>query len=69
MKAKSILSSKTVWINAISGSAAICVIIANSDLVREHPKVISAFWLASAILGIILRLITNQPLAINPGKQ
>lgn len=63
---KWILTSKLFWLGVTNSLGASLVLIANSDLTKDHPKVIAGCWLAASILTAVLRVFTNQAVTIFP---
>lgn len=71
---KSIFESKTFIVNAIIGILAILAII-NPELllvfgldVEAQTRVLTALGALTAVLNVILRMITSEPVTIKPNK-
>ena len=64
--AKHPLRSKTCWLNGLTFLAAAVALLAGSDLVAEHPRIVSALVLAGALLNLGLRFVTDQAIDLHP---
>ena len=62
MEKKSILKSKTVWINALILAAGIAGFIGGHEVITEYPQVVAIFGAVQGAVNIALRLITTQPI-------
>lgn len=61
---KSIFKSKTVWANLIGGAVALITALSNSDLVAQNPEVAAYFTTGMAVLNLLLRLVTKEPVKV-----
>lgn len=67
---KSIFASKTLWLNAIMGILAIAAIIDPAFLssfgvgAENQVKVLEVIGAVTAVLNIVLRMVTNQPVTL-----
>lgn len=59
MQPKSLLASKTFWVNVIIAALGISAEISQIFPISQHPKV----WITvTTVLNIALRLVTGQPI-------
>lgn len=74
MKTKSIFQSKTFWLNLIVGVLAIIALIDPTILIAfgipeaSQMQVMQVVGVIVAVLNLILRMITGQPIALNANK-
>lgn len=61
---KSIFKSKTVWANLIGGAIALVTALSNSDLVVQNPELAAYFTTGMAVLNLVLRLVTKEPVKV-----
>lgn len=61
---KSIFTSRTFWINAISFVALLLTALLDTDLVKQHPDVILYIGMVLNAINIWLRKNTSQPVTI-----
>lgn len=60
MGSKSVVKSKTVWINVLGGIAAVAGTVGGVIPANKAPYVMAA----GAIANVILRLLTSQPVSV-----
>lgn len=61
---KSIFQSKTIWVNMFAGLSTIITMVINSDIILQHPEFAAYGTTALAVINLILRLITKEPVSI-----
>ena len=61
---KSIFKSKTVWANLIGGAVALVTALSNSELVANNPEWAAYFTTGMAVLNLLLRLVTKDPVKV-----
>lgn len=59
---KSILKSKTVWVNMLLLAAGVVGFVAGHDVIAEYPQVVAILAAVQGGLNIVLRLVTTQPI-------
>lgn len=59
---KSILASRTFWVNAATTAVAVLTVVAGQQWVAEYPKITAAIVGAIGVLNIVLRYITVSPI-------
>lgn len=59
---KSLLTSKTFWINFVQGAAALVALVQGSDLIAQYPEAVAILGLVAGGLNIVVRLITSEPI-------
>lgn len=59
--AKSVLKSKTVWLNILILAAGIVGFVAGHEVIADYPQVVAILAAVQGGLNIILRLFTTQP--------
>ena len=64
MNGKSVLKSKTMWVNVFSAITAIIATLGGSDIIQQNPQVAGYAATALAIANVILRLMTKVPVSI-----
>lgn len=52
--------SKTIWANIIGIVIAILAVFTQSELLKDKPEIIAYILLASNVLNVILRALTDQ---------
>lgn len=62
VKAKSIFSSRTAWLGAVTTAIAIVTALQSQPWVAEYPRIASACVAAIGGLTIVLRYLTSQPI-------
>lgn len=62
MESKSILSSRTFWVNAITVAVATAGFVAGHEVMAAHPQIIAGIAVVQGALNIVLRLLTTQPI-------
>ena len=62
--AKSILLSRTFWLNALTGIAALLAALSGSDVIP--PAFAPYLVTALAVVNIALRVVTTQPVTLAP---
>ena len=63
---KSILTSKTLWINTLTFLVGLATLLLDIPVVAENPKVFAAVTIVVIpLLNNILRLVTNKPVGLN----
>jgi hypothetical protein len=60
---KSILKSKTFWVNMIVLAAGVAGFVAGQDVIADYPAVVAIFGAVQGGLNIVLRLVTSQPIS------
>jgi hypothetical protein len=61
---KSIFKSKTIWANLIGGGVALLTALTNSDLVADNPEYAAYAATAMAVLNLVLRMVTKEPVKV-----
>lgn len=61
---KSIFKSKTIWTNLVAGAVAVVTHLADSDLVADNPELAMYFGTGLAVLNLLLRLVTKEPVSV-----
>ena len=59
--AKSVLASKTIWVNVLATVIAGLVAIQDLQWVQDNPTAAVAFALVLSVANVVLRLVTSQP--------
>ena len=59
---KGLLKSKTFWANAITGIVSVATFFMNSELIASNPEIVAGLGAAVALLNIVLRLVTKEPI-------
>lgn len=59
---KSLLTSKTFWINALTTGVAVLTAVGGQAWVAEHPAATAMIGAGLALLNIGLRYVTTQPI-------
>ena len=65
---KSIFKSKTIWVNVIAGAGTLITMLMNSDIVAQNPEWVAYGTTALAVINLVLRMVTKEPVAVLPGK-
>lgn len=60
---KSIWTSKTFWVNAVTFLVALVTLVAGQDWVANYPQVVAILGMVSGVLNVILRSITSVPVS------
>jgi hypothetical protein len=61
---KTLVASKTFWVNAITGIAGIVTAIGGSDMIQENPKLAGVAAMIISIVNVLLRLVTKDPVKV-----
>lgn len=56
------LTSKTIWVNAITAGIAVITTLQGQQLVAENPQLAAALVVAISVANIALRVVTFLPL-------
>ena len=59
--AKSVLASKTIWVNVLATVIAGLVAIQDLQWVQDNPTAAVVFALVLSVANVVLRLVTSQP--------
>ena len=59
--------SRTIWAQLLPLVVAILALLADDQLLSNHPQAVAGLFLAIGVINIVLRSITGQPLT--RGKQ
>ncbi len=59
---KRLLQSKTVWFNLLTGAVSVITYLTASELFTNQPEVVAIGGTIVAVMNIILRLITKEPI-------
>jgi hypothetical protein len=62
--AKRITRSKTFWVNLFAGIGSIITVITNSELLAEKPEVAAYGATALAVINLVLRFVTKDPVKL-----
>lgn len=58
---KSVFTSKTFWLNAITFVVALLTSLMGTDFIQSHPDVVAIFVMVLNMLNIILRFLSDRP--------
>lgn len=61
-RTKSWLTSKTIWINAITAGIAVITALQGQQIVAENPQLAAGLVVAVSVANIALRVVTFLPL-------
>lgn len=61
MEPKSVLKSKTVWVNALILAAGVATYLSGHELIVENPAVVSILTVIVGGINVALRFFTKQP--------
>lgn len=61
MESKSVLKSKTVWLNLLILAAGVVGFVSGHEVIAEYPQVVAILAAVQGGLNIVLRLVTTQP--------
>lgn len=64
MNGKSVIKSKTMWVNVFSAVTAIIATLGGSDIIQQNPQVAGYAATALALANVFLRLMTKEPVSI-----
>ena len=59
---KSVLKSKTVWVNMLVLAAGVAGFVAGHEVIADYPQVIAILGAVQGAVNIVLRLVTTQPI-------
>jgi hypothetical protein len=59
---KSILKSRTFWVNALTMGVATAGFISGHEIIAQYPEVVAGIGVAIGLMNIVLRLITTEPI-------
>ena len=59
---KSIWTSKTFWVNALTVCVGIIGYVAGHDVIAEYPAVLAALVAVQGAVNVALRFVTWQPI-------
>lgn len=62
MEPKSVLASRTVWLNLLILAAGVVGFVAGHEVIAEYPQVVAILAAVQGGLNIVLRLVTTQPI-------
>lgn len=54
--------SRTIWAQLLPIAVAILALLADDQLLTNHPQAVAGLFLAVGIINIVLRSITGQPI-------
>lgn len=63
LQAKSLISSKTFWVNLLTTLIALVTAVSNQDWVAEHPQLTPVLVALVSVLNIGLRYVTTKPIS------
>ena len=61
---KNIFRSKTFWVNLMTMAVSITAYFQGSELIAQYPEVVAILGTVAGVLGIILRVLTKQPVKV-----
>lgn len=61
---KPVTASKTVWVNAITFALAVLALLVGQDWVKDHPQWVAWIGIATSVLNVILRMVSNQAVTL-----
>lgn len=64
--AKHILASKTFWVHILTLVLAIAATCQGDEWIAQHPEWMQFLVYFSAFMGIVLRMLTTQPVKVKP---
>lgn len=67
-ESKPIWQSKTLWLNVAVVAAEILTVVMANDFVKANPSTVAWMGTAHAILNVIVRVFTVQPVTITGAK-
>lgn len=56
------VESRTLWVNLLSLVAAVLMAVVHHEWVAAHPQIAAGLASAQAIVNLVLRVVTSQPL-------
>lgn len=59
---KSILKSRTFWVNALTLSVATAGFISGHEIIAANPQIVAGMGVLVGIMNIALRFITTEPI-------
>lgn len=59
---KSVLASKTVWLNLLILAAGVVGFVAGHEVIMDYPQAVAILAAVQGALNIVLRLVTSQPI-------
>lgn len=62
VKAKSIFSSRTAWLGAVTTAIAIVTALQSQPWVADYPRVAAGCVAAIGVLTVVLRYLTASPI-------
>lgn len=61
MEKKSILKSKTFWVNALTVAVGVATYLGGSEVIAQYPVAVSVIAVVVGALNVALRFVTNKP--------
>lgn len=61
---KSVLASKTVWVNILSLVAISLTAVADSSIITENPALVGGVAVAISVVNLLLRLVTKTAISV-----
>jgi len=65
---KSIFQSKTFWANLGLAVVSVATALQGTELVAQHPALVSAIGVGIGIVNVLLRLVTSNKVSIKRSK-
>jgi hypothetical protein len=59
---KSLLKSKTFWVNSLTAVVAAVTAVTNLDFIQDNPQVVAIGGMFLGFVNIALRVITKEPI-------
>ena len=63
MEPKSPVKSKTVWFNVLTLMGIAMAAVADHNVISENPVLVGGVAVASAVVNLLLRMVTKSPLS------
>lgn len=64
MYPKSIWLSKTFWFGLLTTAAGILAVLADNEIIQQHPKLAAGIVTAIGVINMLLRMVTDQPVSV-----
>jgi hypothetical protein len=59
---KSLWTSKTFWLNAVTLAASLVAVLSGSDMIKDYPTAIAIVASVQSVFNIILRIVSKVPI-------